>query len=120
MASRLSDLGIRSLEDLLFHFPLRYQDRTRVTPIGGLQDHVDSVTEGEVLTAAVTLGRRRSLLVKVEDGTGILTVRFFHFRQSQVAQFKQGSAIQLYGTPRRLGGQIEMIHPSIDWVTVQS
>ncbi len=111
MASRLSDLGIRSLEDLLFHFPLRYQDRTRVTPIGGLQDHVDSVTEGEVLTAAVTLGRRRSLLVKVEDGTGILTVRFFHFRQSQVAQFKQGSAIQLYGTPRRLGGQIEMIHP---------
>ena len=111
MASRLSDLGIRSLEDLLFHFPLRYQDRTRVTPIGGLQDHVDSVTEGEVLTAAVTLGRRRSLLVKVEDGTGILTVRFFHFRQSQVAQFKQGSAIQLYGTARRLGGQIEMIHP---------
>ncbi len=111
MASRLSDLGIRSLEDLLFHFPLRYQDRTRVTPIGGLQDHVDSVTEGEVLTAAVTLGRRRSLLVKVEDGTGILTVRFFHFRQSQVAQFKQGCAIQLYGTPRRLGGQIEMIHP---------
>jgi len=111
MASRLADLGIRSLEDLLFHFPLRYQDRTRVTPIGGLQDHVDSVTEGEVLTAAVTLGRRRTLLVKIEDGTGILTVRFFHFRQAQVRQFKKGAAIQLFGTPRRLGGQIEMIHP---------
>ncbi|MDG2461310.1 MAG: ATP-dependent DNA helicase RecG [Luminiphilus sp.] len=111
MASRLSDIGIRSLEDLLFHFPLRYQDRTQITPIGGLRDHVDAVIDGEVLTAAVTLGRRRTLLIKIEDGTGILTVRLFHFRQAQVSQFKQGAAIQLFGTPRRSGGHIEMIHP---------
>ena len=111
MASRLADIGIRSLEDLLFHFPLRYQDRTTVTAIGGLRDQVDAVIEAEVRAAAVTMGRRRTLLVKVDDGTGLLTLRFFHFRQAQVSQFKQGSAIQLFGTPRRLGGQIEMIHP---------
>ncbi len=111
MASRLADIGIRSLEDLLFHFPLRYQDRTKITAIGGLRDQVGAVVEAEVRAAAVTMGRRRTLLVKVEDGTGLLTLRFFHFRQSQVSQFKQGATVQLFGTPRWLGGQIEMIHP---------
>ena len=76
MASRLADIGIQSLEDLLFHFPYRYQDRTRITPIAGLRDQLDAVVEGEVRAAAVTSGRRRSLLVKVEDSTGLLTLRF--------------------------------------------
>ena len=111
MAARLADIGIQSLEDLLFHFPLRYQDRTHLTPIGGLRDQVDAVVDGQVRAAAVTLGRRRTLLVKIEDGTGLLNIRFFHFRQAQVSQFKQGAKVQLYGTPRRLSGQIEMIHP---------
>ena len=108
---KLSEIGIHSLEDLLFHFPLRYQDRTRITPIGGALDQRDVVVEGAVIAAAVAMGRRRTLLVKVEDATGILTIRFFHFRQSQVAQFRQGLAIQLYGTARRIAGQLEMIHP---------
>ena len=111
MAARLADIGIRSLEDLLFHFPLRYQDRTKLTAIGGLRDQVDAVVEAEVRAAAVTMGRRRALVVKVDDGTGLLTLRFFHFRQAQVSQFKQGSSIQLFGTPRWLGGKIEMVHP---------
>ena len=111
MASRLAEIGIRSLEDLLFHFPLRYQDRTQVTPIAGLRDQVDAVIKGTVRGAAVTRGRRRTLLVKVEDSTGLLTVRFFHFRQAQVTQFKTGARVQLFGTPRRLGSGTEVIHP---------
>ena len=111
MASRLAEIGIRSLEDLLFHFPLRYQDRTQVTPIAGLRDQVDAVIKGTVSGAAVTMGRRRTLLVKVEDSTGLLTVRFFHFRQAQVTQFKTGARVQLFGTPRRLGSGTEVIHP---------
>ena len=51
MASRLADIGIRSLEDLLFHFPLRYQDRTKISTIGGLRDQVDAVVEAEVRAA---------------------------------------------------------------------
>jgi ATP-dependent DNA helicase RecG len=108
---RLAEIGIHSLEDLLFHFPLRYQDRTRITPIGAAPDQRDVVIKGDVLAAAVTMGRRRSLIVKVEDATGVLTVRFFHFRQAQVAQFRPGLSIQLYGTVRRLSGSVEMIHP---------
>ena len=60
---KLSEIGIHSLEDLLFHFPLRYQDRTRITPIGGALDQRDVVVEGAVIAAAVTMGRRRTLLV---------------------------------------------------------
>ena len=56
MASRLADIGIRSLEDLVFHFPLRYQDRTKISAIGGLRDQVDAVVEAEVRAAAVTMG----------------------------------------------------------------
>ena len=111
LGERLSEIGIRSLEDLLFHFPLRYQDRTRITPIAGAMDAADVVVEAVVRGAAVTMGRRRSLIVKVEDASGLLNLRFFHFRQSQVKQFKAGTRIQLFGTARRLGGQTEMIHP---------
>ncbi len=111
LKQRLAEIGIHSLEDLLFHFPLRYQDRTRLTPIGAALDQRDAVIEGVVLAAAVTMGRRRTLVVKVEDASGVLTVRFFHFRQSQVAQFRRGLPIQLYGTLRRLSGNPEMIHP---------
>ena len=67
--------------------------------------------KGTVRGAAVTMGRRRTLLVKVEDSTGLLTVRFFHFRQAQVTQFKTGARVQLFGTPRRLGSGTEVIHP---------
>ena len=83
----------------------------KISAIGGLRDQVDAVVEAEVRAAAVTMGRRRTLVVRVDDGTGLLTLRFFHFRQAQVSQFRQGSAIQLFGTPRRVGGQLEMVHP---------
>jgi ATP-dependent DNA helicase RecG len=108
---RLSEIGIYSLEDLLFHFPLRYQDRTRVTPIGALTDQIDAVVQGDIRGAAVTMGRRRTLVVQVGDDTGLITVRFFHFRQTQVAQFKTGGRVTLFGTPRRLAGKVEMVHP---------
>ena len=111
LASRLGELGIHRLEDLLFHFPLRYQDRTRITPIGSLVDGVDAVVQGEVRLASVVPGRRRSLVVKVADTSGLLTVRLFHFRQAQVAQFRQGVGISLFGQARRSGGGVEMIHP---------
>ena len=85
---RLSEIGIYSLEDLLFHFPLRYQDRTRVTPIGALTDQVDAVVQGDVRGAAVTMGRRRTLVVQIGDDSGLITVRFFHFRQTAVRGHK--------------------------------
>ncbi|NIV73789.1 MAG: ATP-dependent DNA helicase RecG, partial [Gammaproteobacteria bacterium] len=74
VAERLAALGITSVQDLLFHLPLRYQDRTRLRPIGGLRAGEEAVVSGEIQLAQVSYGRRRSLLCVIRDGSGSLTL----------------------------------------------
>ena len=111
MAERLQRLGIRTVQDVLFHLPARYEDRTRVVPMGSVYpgDHV--VVQGEVDLAEVRFGRRRSLLVRISDGTGALTLRFFHFNASQQAGFSRGAGIRCYGEVRSGATTAEMVHP---------
>jgi len=112
LAERLRAYGITGVEDLLFHLPLRYQDRTRVTPIGALQDSAEVVVEGEVALVSLGGGRRRSLVVKVQDGTGTLTLRFFHFSMAQKNALRCGDRLRCFGSVRRRADQqAEMIHP---------
>ena len=111
LLGRLEELGLRQVEDLLYHFPLRYQDRTRVTPIGSLQEGVDAVVQGHIRIASVVPGRRPTLMAKVEDGTGLLTLRFFHFRRAQAQQMKPGVAITFFGQARRSSAGLDMVHP---------
>ena len=66
VAEALARLGIRTIRDLVFHLPSRYQDRTRVTPIGLARPPCEVVVEGTVLSAQVQFGRRRSLLCRIE------------------------------------------------------
>ena len=75
MAERLERLNIRTVQDLLFHLPLRYQDRTRVAPIGDLRPGDSATIVGQVELTQVHLGRRRSLLSLLSDGTGSLYLR---------------------------------------------
>src|SRR5690606_9498672 len=77
LAEQLAKVGLESLQDLLFHLPLRYQDRTRIVPIGALRPGQDAVIEGTVTGADVVMGRRRSLLVRLHDGSGSLSLRFY-------------------------------------------
>src|SRR5688572_13574266 len=79
LAELLARLGIRTVQDLLFHLPQRYEDRTQVTPIGALGQGGDAVVEGEIELAEVVFRPRRQLLARISDGTGTLTLRFFHF-----------------------------------------
>ncbi len=111
IAERLARLGIRSVQDLLFHLPARYQDRTRVTPMGALRPGDQAVVEGEVELAEVRFGRRRMLLVRMSDGTGFLTLRFFHFNQKQQAALGRGVRLRCYGEVRTGASTLEMIHP---------
>ena len=111
VAEKLAGLGIASAQDVLFHLPFRYQDRTRLTPIGALQPGSEAVVAGEVVLADVVVRRRRSLLVRVADGTGSLTLRFFHFGQTQIRQFERGARLQCFGEVRRGPGTLEMVHP---------
>jgi ATP-dependent DNA helicase RecG len=111
MAERLERIGIKTVQDVLFHLPARYEDRTRVVPMGSVRpgDHV--VVQGEVDLAEVRYGRRRSLLVRISDGTGALTLRFFHFNTSQQAGFSRGAGIRCYGEVRSGAATAEMVHP---------
>lgn len=113
LAERLRAYGIGNVEDLLFHLPLRYQDRTRVIPIGALQDGAEVAVEGEIaLVGSTAGGRRRALLVTLGDGTGLLSLRFFHFSQAQQNALRRGDRLRCFGSVRRRPGQgPEMIHP---------
>ncbi len=111
LQQRLEELGLFCVEDILYHFPLRYQDRTQVTTIGSLQDGVDAVVQGSIRLASIVPGRRPTLIAKIEDGTGVLTVRFFHFRRAQAQQMKPGLPIALFGQARRSGAGLDMVHP---------
>ncbi|UYM18225.1 ATP-dependent DNA helicase RecG [Endozoicomonas euniceicola] len=111
LAEKLAKIHIRNLQDLLFHLPLRYQDRTRITPIGALQPDGDFVVQGKVLGAEVVMGRRRSLLCRVGDGTGSVGLRFYHFSAAQKNNLKAGVEVRCFGEPRRGASGLEFYHP---------
>ncbi|HSB95365.1 MAG TPA: ATP-dependent DNA helicase RecG, partial [Spongiibacteraceae bacterium] len=111
LAEKLAALEIHTVQDVLFHLPLRYQDRTRITPIGALQAGRDAVIEGEIRAADVVFGRRRSLVCRLQDGTGTTTLRFFHFNAAQKTQLQPGTRLRCYGEVRRGAHGLEFYHP---------
>lgn len=111
LATKLARLRVESVADLLFHLPLRYQDRTRITPICTLRAGHEAVVEGEVTASDVVRGRRRSLLVRLRDGSGILSLRFFHFSPAQQQQFRPGARVRAFGEARAGATGLELYHP---------
>jgi ATP-dependent DNA helicase RecG len=99
------------VQDLLFHLPLRYQDRTRIIPIGALRFGDQAVIEGEVQLTDVRYGRRRTLLCCVSDGTGTVTLRFFHFSAAQQSALARGVRLRCFGEVRNGPATLEMVHP---------
>ncbi|MBA1320421.1 ATP-dependent DNA helicase RecG [Pseudomonas plecoglossicida] len=111
MAEKLAKVGLENLQDVLFHLPLRYQDRTRVVPIGQLRPGQDAVIEGVVSGADVTMGKRRSLVVRLGDGTGVLSLRFYHFSNAQKEALKRGTHVRCYGEARPGASGLAIYHP---------
>ncbi|MEM9601498.1 MAG: ATP-dependent DNA helicase RecG [Pseudomonadota bacterium] len=116
-AEKLAGLGIRSVQDILFQLPSRYQDRTRITPLAALHPGLHTQVEVEVAGNEVAFGRRRSLLVTTSDGSGgRLTLRFFHFSQTQKARLERGARLRCFGEARRGPRGLEMVHPEYQHV----
>ncbi|MEM7208142.1 MAG: ATP-dependent DNA helicase RecG [Pseudomonadota bacterium] len=111
LANTLAKLQIRKVEDLLFHLPLRYEDRTALTPIGALRAGAAAQIEGEVELTEVSFRGRRTLLCRLSDGTGSVLLRFFHFSNAQRHALVRGLRIRCYGEVRRGASLPEMIHP---------
>ena len=111
LAKKLEKLGLHRIEDLLFLLPLRYEDRTQLVRIGALVAGTRCLVSGEILLAETAYRGRRNLLVRVSDGSGQLTLRFFHFSRQQQAQFQSGAHVTCFGEVRRGSAGFEMIHP---------
>ena len=111
IAAKLAGLGIETVLDLLFHLPLRYEDRTRIRAIEDLSAGDTALTCGRIESANVRFGRRRSLVVAIRDGTGKMAMRLFHFNENQRQQLRPGRRIACYGEMHATSGGIETAHP---------
>jgi len=111
LAAKLGKLKLYCIQDLLFLLPLRYEDRSRLVAIGALKAGDRCLLQGEVLLAETVFRGRRSLLVRIGDGTGQITLRFFYFSRQQQAQFVAGARISAYGDIRTGSAGLEIVHP---------
>ncbi|WP_299075046.1 ATP-dependent DNA helicase RecG [uncultured Paraglaciecola sp.] len=110
-AEKLAKLAIVSVQDLLFHLPHRYEDRTRIYPIADLQPHLHSSIQGEVMSCDIQFGRKRMLVVRLSDGTGTVTLRFFHFSAAQKSHLEVGSTLRCFGEVKAGKYGFEIMHP---------
>ncbi len=116
LAEKFARLHIKTVQDVLFHLPLRYQDRTREFAIGDLVPGTEAVCSGVVMSSEVAFRRRRSLICRISDGSGTLCLRFFHFNQQQQAALREGVRIRCFGEIRRGPQSLEIVHPEYQQV----
>lgn len=111
LAAQLSRIGIDNCQDLIFHLPFRYEDRTQVTPVYQLRHGQQALILATIEGAQVQFGRRRSLLVQLNDVGAHLTMRLFYFNAQQQRALERGEWIQCYGEVRNGPRGMEMVHP---------
>ncbi len=111
VAEKLETLGIKTVQDALFHLPLRYEDRTRVYPIAHLKPGVAGTLIATVQDSQISYGRKRSLLVRIGDDSGSMTLRFFYFSAAQAQALGEGTRIRCFGEPRPGSKGLEIVHP---------
>ncbi|WP_111978230.1 ATP-dependent DNA helicase RecG [Algibacillus agarilyticus] len=120
LAEKLANLHLHSIEDVLFHLPYRYQDRTRIYPICELIPEIFATVEGTVEKTDIVFGKRRMLTCRISDGTGSITLRFFNFNAGQKNQMQIGKVIKAFGEVKRGHHGWEIIHPEYRLTEVES
>ena len=120
LAEQFAQWGISNLTELLFHLPFRYEDRTQVTAIAGLYPQQPAVIQGHVHSSQMVFGKRRSLLVRLSDHSGSISLRFYHFNASQKKAFEPGAELRCYGEVRRGASGLEMYHPECQTIDQDS
>jgi len=106
---RLTRLGILTVQDLLFHLPMRYQDRTRLFPIGHLKIGQEVLIEGTVNSCEIKNGKRRILTVILQDFSGMIALKWFHFNPSQ--HYQIGEKLRCFGEIKNGLNCLEVFHP---------
>lgn len=111
VAEKLEKIGLRTVQDVLFHLPSRYEDRTQVYAVENCRPFTHVSIQGEVKSADIQYGKKRMLVVKVSDGTGTITLRFFHFGAVQRTMLSPGNQMRCFGEIRTGKWGLEMMHP---------
>ena len=111
LATKLDKLGLRNVEDLLFHLPIRYQDRTRLVPLHALSPKTACLVEGQITSSSLQRGRRVSLRVSISQNGASLGLRFMHFHAHQAKSFTNGRNVRCFGELRPGPQGLEMVHP---------
>tara|TARA_Y100001933_G_scaffold56465_1_gene56187 strand:- start:1074 stop:3161 length:2088 start_codon:yes stop_codon:yes gene_type:complete len=108
---KFNQLGIYNLQDLLFHLPFRYEDRTKLSPINSVKLGDRVQISGEIVSNKILFGQRRSLQCMLRDSTGFIYLRFFHFSSAQKNSLTPGKLLSCYGEVRRGRNGFEIYHP---------
>ena len=116
MAERLERMALHTVQDLLFHLPTRYEDRTQITPISQTHHEQTTSIQGCIVNQQVTFGGKSSLLLTIQDQSGEAQIRFFHFTAAMKNRLKLGQHLRLYGEIKRTPWGIDMLHPDFTFV----
>ena len=121
LATTLERLGLRTLQDLWFHLPLRYEDRTRLTPIRDLRAGDSAQVEGRIEAIERGFRYRPQLRIAItDDSQCTLVLRFFHFNNAQVNQLAVGTRLRCFGEARHGNQGLEMVHPQYQRVAADA
>ncbi len=116
-AEQLARLGLATFEDLLYHLPFRYEDRRELRRIAELRLGEEATTVVEIAAAGegrAGRARRRIFEAKATDGSGVLTLTWFHQVAYFAAKLKPGARVVVHGRLELGYGRRQMIHPEID------
>ncbi|GEA12146.1 ATP-dependent DNA helicase RecG [Alteromonas sp. KUL49] len=116
VAEKLNKLGLFTVQDVLFHLPHRYEDRTRIYAVAECRPFTHVSIQGEVKSADIQYGKKRMFVVKVSDGSGTITLRFFHFGAVQRSMMTPGNTVRCFGEIRTGKFGLEMMHPEFSLV----
>ncbi|MEE8150842.1 MAG: ATP-dependent DNA helicase RecG [Nitrosomonadaceae bacterium] len=108
---KFAKLGIINEFGLILHLPLRYEDETHLCPIRDVPEGKAVQVEGVIIHSEVMYRPRRQLVCQVEDGSGILSIRFLNFYSSQIKAYSVGARVRLLGEARPGFFGTEMVHP---------
>ncbi|MCP3679406.1 MAG: hypothetical protein GY782_03710 [Gammaproteobacteria bacterium] len=116
-AQQLEKLDITTVNQLLFHLPLRYQDRTRIVALNAVRPNSSVAVEGTIATTRLLLNpRQRLLLCRIEDGYGTLELCFYHFSAAQQRALAKGQRIRCFGDIRFSRYGLQMVHPEYRFI----
>ena len=109
--AQLNNLGIQSIQDLCFHLPINYQDKTKIMQISDIDVGDEAFVEGKILSVQTIYKPRKMLVAKISNGSSFFNLRLFYFHPNQSKQFRSGAHIRCFGKTSLSRYGLEMIHP---------